>query len=91
MMTQQSASSVRTRHVHRQDCSHSKKAVGKKIAQKQRELDRMECQDNATKKHMQDRMKFMSAKNAMRKNVELKRIEERQETLRAEISSMQDR
>jgi carbohydrate-selective porin OprB len=67
----------------------NKKQAGRRIADLNREQKFLDSFDNTVKNRMQDRMKFMSAKNAMRHNAELERIEKMHESVRNEISSLQ--
>jgi len=67
----------------------NKKQAGRRIADLNREQKMLDSFDNTVKNRMQDRMKFMSAKNAIRSKDELERIEKMQENIRTEVSRLQ--
>jgi hypothetical protein len=69
----------------------AKKADGKKIAKLEQDLANLDKYENTVKNGMQDRLKFMSGKNACRKNKELDIIERRRLVLQTEIARLQER
>lgn len=73
----------------RQKASRTPKTKGQKIAQNERNLASLSCYENHLKNHMQDRKKFMSAKNAMRHDNELKRLAKLEEKIAAETKLLQ--
>ncbi len=62
-----------------------------RIAQLEKELKSLDAFDDTIKTRMQDRMKFMSAKNARREQSRLNQVCKSQEAIRAELSSLQQR
>lgn len=66
-----------------------KKPQGRAIAYLQRESTALNKFEKETKKIMQDRMKFMSCKNAMRMQARLCQIDHQKEILKEVVSVMQ--
>lgn len=65
------------------------KSKGHKIAILQKKLLELDHFENNTKNGMQDRMKFMSGKNARKKDAELAKLAHDQDAIRAQIKRLQ--
>ena len=68
----------------------AEKTKGHKIALLEKKLVELDQFENNTKNRMQDRMKFMSGKNARLKNAELEKLTREQDLIRAQIKGLQE-
>jgi hypothetical protein len=70
---------------------NTKNATGQHMAKLQKELARLEIFEHDIKHRMQDRMKFMSSKNALRLEAELMKIDQQKSAVGLLISSFQQK
>jgi uncharacterized membrane protein YdfJ with MMPL/SSD domain len=67
-----------------------KKNKGRALAQIERESKSLDAFETRQENCMQDRKKFMSAKNALRADARLKIIDQQKEALKAEAARVQE-
>lgn len=66
------------------------KQKGQKIAELQKDLKSVDTFEDGIKNRMQDRMKFMSGKNAFRENARLEQMYKERDAIRAQLAGLQE-
>lgn len=91
MKTQQctNQAQTQTKYISQKQKRAERKHEGQRIAQLEHKLKTLDTFENGLKNHMQDRLKFMSAKYAMQKNAELTKLHQQKDALRSEIKKLQ--